>query len=141
VSADRPDRPVPRPRPEPGAELGDGFGGTQTPAELRERLQGLRAQRLQAESEAAQLLTVLRAIALNRRARDAGSSPMLSEHRAHLERIVTEVEELVSTTTRIAVRLHLHGGDDTDPLVRRARRAIEQSQSALHAFSEAVNEA
>ncbi len=42
---------------------------------------------------------------------------------------------------RIAVRLYLHGGDDTDPLVRRARRAIEQSQSALHAFGQAVNQA
>lgn len=109
--------------------------------ELSVRLKQLRAQRLDDEAQAAQLPTLLRAIALSRRDRDAGSSPMLSNHRAALERMWSDVEELVSVTAQIAVRLHLHGGDETDPLVRRARRAIEQSKAALREFAEAVNEA
>jgi hypothetical protein len=109
--------------------------------QLTERLKDLRTQRLTDEAEAAQLDILLRAILLSRHDRDAGSSPALAEHRAHLERIWSDVEHMVSITARVAVRLHLRDADPDDPLARRARRAIQQSQAALAAFGEAVNQA
>jgi hypothetical protein len=130
------DRPVPRPRPPHASE-----SGQETAAELAARLKDLRVQRLDDEAEAAQLPTLLRAILLSRRDCDAGSGPLLAEHRAHLERIWSDLEDLVTATPRVAVRTHLHRADAADPLVRRARRAIEGSQAALREFAEAVNQA
>ena len=101
----------------------------------------MRARRLDDEAEAAQLPLLLRAILVSRRDRDAGSSATLSEHRAYLERIWSDLEDLVATTARVAVRMHLHGTDPADPLARQARRAIEHSQAALREFAEAVNQA
>jgi hypothetical protein len=130
------DRPVPRPR----SSL-TRASGQETVTELAARLKDLRAQRLDDEAEAAQLPTLLRAILLSRQDRDAGSSPTLSEHRAHLERIWSDLEDLVATTARVAVRMHLHDADAADPLLRRAQRAIEHSRVALREFAEAVNQA
>jgi hypothetical protein len=127
---------VPRPRTAPVCDT-----GAETVAALTARLKELRAQRLADEAAAAQLPTLLRAIMLSRRDRDAGSSPTLSGHRAALERAWSELEELITTTARVGVRLHLYGGEETDPLVRRAQRAIEQSRAALQAFAQAVNSA
>jgi hypothetical protein len=118
--------------PEPGQE---------TVTDMAARLKQLRGQRLDDEAEAAQLPTLLRAILLSRQDRDAGCSPTLLEHRAHLERIWSDVEDLVTATARVAIRMHLHGADAADPLGRRARRAIERSQAALREFAEAVNQA
>jgi hypothetical protein len=109
--------------------------------ELAGRLKELRAQRQADEAEAAQLSILLRAIMVTRRDRDTGSSPALADHRAHLERIWADVESLVCLTARVAVRLHLRGGDSADPLNRRAWQAIQQSRAALAAFGEAVNQA
>ncbi|HEX6497774.1 MAG TPA: hypothetical protein VF054_01930 [Micromonosporaceae bacterium] len=131
----RGDQPAPQCRtpraPEPHAAV----------AQLCAQLKELRAQRLVDEAESAQLSTLLRGIVLTRRDRDAGSSPTLSEQRAALERIWVDVEDLVVTTARVAVRLHLYGADQHDPLARRGWRAIERSQAALREFAEAVNAA
>lgn len=138
-STDRPSA-IPHPRaPEEPAPLGE--TSEETVAQLTARLKNLRTQRLRDEAEAAQLDTVLRAVLLSRCDRDGGSSPTLAEHRAHLERIWAELEQLMSTTARVAVRLHLRDSDPDDPLARRAQRAIRQSQQALAAFAEAVNQA
>jgi hypothetical protein len=130
------DRPVPRPRtprtPDPGSE---------TVAELSARLTKLRAQRLDDEAQGAQLPTLLRAILVSRRDRDGGSSPKLSDYRASLERMWSDLEDLLAATARVAVWLHLRGEDEADPVARRARRAIEQSRTALREFAEAVNAA
>lgn len=138
-STERPSA-IPHPRapqePAPSREATE-----ETVAQLTARLKDLRTQRLRDEAEAAQLNMVLRAVLLSRCDRDAGSSPTLAEHRAHLERIWAEVEHLMSTTARVAVRLHLRASDPDDPLARRAQRAIRQSQEALGAFAEAVNQA
>ncbi|MGC1215565.1 MAG: hypothetical protein WA890_30455 [Micromonospora sp.] len=128
------DRPVPHPRTSRAP-----MAGTETAAGLSARLTELRARRLDDETRAAQLPTLLRAIALSLRDRDTGSSPRLSDHRAALERIWAEVEDLVVATARVAVRVHLHTVDPDDPLVPRARRAITHSQAALREFAEVVN--
>jgi hypothetical protein len=130
------DRPVPPPRPPEGSER-----GAETAAVLAARLKVLRAQRLDDEAEAAQLPTLLRAVLVTRRDRDAGCSPVLAQYRVQLERIWSDLEDLVSATARIAVRSHLHETDAADPLLRRVARAIEHSQTALGEFAEAVNQA
>lgn len=133
--ADRP-RAIPQPcTPQPAVT------GEETAAKLTARLTELRTQRLHDEAEAAQLDTVLRAILISRCDRDAGSSPTSAEHRAHLERIWADLEQLMTVAARMAVLLHLRAADSEDPLTRRAQRAIQQSQAALAAFAEAVNQA
>lgn len=129
-------RPVPQPR------SGD-RSGEETVAQLTAQLKQARTQRLDDEAEAAQLGVLLRAIVLSRRDRDAGSSPVLAEHREHLERMFGELENMVCVAARVAIRLQVRGtsGQDDDPTTRRALRAIEQSRAALAAFAEAVNQA
>lgn len=129
-------RPVPQPR-------SDNQAGDETVAQLTTQLKQARAQRLDDEAEAAQLTTLLRAIVLSRRDRDAGSSPALGEHREHLERMFDELENMVRAAARVAIRLQVRGASkqDNDPTTRRALRAIEQSRAALAAFAEAVNQA
>jgi hypothetical protein len=128
------DRRVPPPRPPAGLEPGG-----ETAAELAARLKVLRAQRLDDEAEAAQLPTLLRAVLVTRRDRDVGCSPTLAEYREQLERIWSDVEDLVCATARIAVRTHLHRAHAADPLLGRVGRAIGHSQAALREFAEAVN--
>jgi hypothetical protein len=100
----------------------------------------LRQQRDDDERVAAELTPLLRAIAITRRDRDAGVSHELRAHRARLERVWADAEELIFTGMRVALRVHLRGGDDTDPVVHRARRVIEQSYGALRALAETVKE-
>jgi hypothetical protein len=113
----------------------------QTIARLKRELREIREVRIRDEAETGQLDTVLRAIALTRRDRDAASSTALTGHRDHLERIWADLEHLMSLTARLGIRLQLRRRDPDDPLARRARRAIEQSQQALARFAEQVNAA
>jgi hypothetical protein len=108
------------------------------PKILTARLQDMRSQRIHAEREANQLPQVLRGIALTRRERDAGVSQQLRTHRAHLERVFADAEDLIVTTLRVALRTQLRGGDDSDPVVYRAHRAIDTSQAALRALSDGL---
>jgi hypothetical protein len=112
---------------------------TETPAVLKDQLRALRAQRLDHEREAAQLEPVLRAIALTRRDRDSGSTAKLRANRAQLERVWSDTEDLIVTGARVAVLVYLRGGDETDPVVRQALRAIAQIQVGQVALAEAVN--
>jgi hypothetical protein len=113
----------------------------QTVARLQRELRQVRANRIRDEAEAAQLDTVLRAIALTRRDRDAASSRTLAGHRDQLERMWIDLEHLLSLTARVSVRLQLRQCDPDDPLLYRARRAVEQSRQALVTFAEQVNAA
>jgi hypothetical protein len=123
-----------------GGPVGRVGANADTAAVLTTQLRALRAQRLADEREGEHLPALLRAIALTRRDRDSGASQQLRAHRAHLERIWADAEDLIVTGMRVALRVHLRGGGDTDPVVRRARQVIEQSQKALLELSEAVKE-
>ena len=132
---------TPRFRPaEPGGTHTDeptsdiGSGGSDARA-LSAELESLQQQRRQHEREAEQLRQLLRGIALVRRDRDAGVSQPLRAHRAHLEHVWASAEELITASLRVAVRLELLDGDDSDPIVRRARRALRQGKDALQALS------
>jgi hypothetical protein len=113
----------------------------QTIARLKQQLRQVRDARIRDEAEAAQLDTVLRAVALTRQDRDAASSTTLAGHREHLERIWADLEHLMGLTARLGIRLQMSQRDPEDPLVHRARRAIEQSRQALTDFAEQVNAA
>jgi hypothetical protein len=41
----------------------------------------------------------------------------------------------------VALRVHLRGDDRSDPVIRRAHRAVQDSYAALSAVAEAVNAA
>jgi hypothetical protein len=122
-------------RPKPGAARD---ADVENPRVLTARLHELQLQRRDHEREANQLPQLLRGIAVTRRDRDAGVSQPLRAHRAHLERVWAGAEDLIVAAVRVAVRLELRGGDDTDPVVRRARRALKQSQDALRALSDGL---
>lgn len=114
----------------------DALVSADSPRELAARLKLLRKQRRDDEREADLLPQLLRAIALVRRDRDAGVSQTLRAHRAHLERMWTDAEDLIVTSLQVALRVELRGADDTDPVVHRARRALRQGQEALRALSD-----
>jgi hypothetical protein len=114
--------------------------GEDSVAELSARLKDLRTERVAHEGEAGQLPTLLRAIIACRRNRDAGSSSLLAEHRASLEDLWSDVEQLLVDTARIAIWLHLHDSVEADPVGRRALRAIGQTQTALQELAVAVSQ-
>jgi hypothetical protein len=99
--------------------------------QVKARLRAVREQRKGGEHEAAQLPSLLRAIALVRRDRDAGASRVLLAQRAELERVHTEVEDLIFAVVRTAIRAYVRGDSGEDPVVRRAHRAIDSALQAL----------
>jgi hypothetical protein len=107
---------------------------------LRTQLEVISRQRVADEDEANRLPQLMRAILLNGRDRDAGVNQQLRGHRAHLERICADAEELVIASMQTAVRIHLHGGGDDDPVVQEARRALRHGQAALRRLSDAFLE-
>src|SRR4051812_17110661 len=103
----RPRGHVPAPRaPELTSESGADVGA------LTERLQVLRSNRIADDREGDQITSVLRAITLPRRSRDAGVSKGLREHRTHLEQAWADAEDMVMAATEVALLVHLRGGDD-----------------------------
>jgi hypothetical protein len=105
------------------------------PVALRAELLALQEQRRIDEDEASQLPTLQSAIALTRHDRDACSSPALRAHRAQLERLCAVAEDLVFAIVQTAVLAHLRGDDSDDPVVARARRAIDSSARVLRELS------
>lgn len=84
------------------------------------------------EHEAAQLSSLLRAIALVCRDRDGSSSPALRAQRARLEQVCSEMEDLIFETVKTAVRVHLRGDNgQQDSVVRRAHRVLDSSVQAI----------
>jgi hypothetical protein len=106
-------------------------GSPDEAAAMRADLLALREQRRTDEDEAAKLPSLLSGIALTRRERDACSSPALRAHRAQLERVCAEAEELIFVTVQTAIWAHLRGDDGHDPVVAQAHRAIDSSVQAL----------
>lgn len=114
--------------------------GEDDPRLLTARLQTIRRQRIADEREADQLPQLLRAIALVRRDRDAGTNRQMLRHRAQLERLWADVEDLVITIARVAVRTQLRDVQPGDPLVHDARQALRRAQHAIQILGEAIED-
>jgi len=107
---------------------------------LTARLQTIRRQRIADEREADQLPQLLRAITLVRRDRDAGTNRQMLRHRAQLERLWADVEDLVITIARVAVRTQLRDAEPGDPVVHDARQALQRAQDAIQILGEGIGD-
>ena len=110
------------------------------PRVLTARLQTIRRQRIADEREADQLPQLLRAITLVRRDRDAGTNRQMLRHRAQLERLWADVEDLVITIARVAVRTQLRDAEPGDPVVHDAKQALQRAQQAIQILGDAIED-
>ena len=105
---------------------------------LATQLAELRRQRHTDEAEASRLTPLLRAILLARRDRDGCMSPRVRAHRAHMERVFADAEDLVFSVVQMNVLLHARGLDDADPIVHEARRVMSRASQAVDELSRAA---
>jgi hypothetical protein len=98
---------------------------------LAMRLDAVRKQRIADEAQGGQLPQLLRAIVRARRDRDSGLNRRLRAHRDHLERVMSDAEDLVFTVIEVNLFIHARGLQPSDPLVHEARKAVRRAGDAI----------